>query len=90
MRSDNQYAEALLRSYAVASGHKGSTEKAASMEKDYWRKHKAPMSGVNIIDGSGLSRQNRVTARFMAHILSVLCIFFPIGWAGRNFTQFSC
>lgn len=94
MRSDNQYAEALLRSYAVASGHKGSTEKAASMEKDYWRKHKAPMSGVNIIDGSGLSRQNRVTARFMAHILSersenpYYASFFPLaGQEGtlRNF-----
>lgn len=94
MRSDNQYAEALLRSYAVASGHKGSTEKAASLEKDYWRMHKAPMSGVNIIDGSGLSRQNRLTARFMAHILSersenpYYASFFPLaGQEGtlRNF-----
>ncbi len=94
MRSDNQYAEALLRSYAVASGHKGSTEKAASLEKDYWRKHKAPMSDVNIIDGSGLSRQNRLTARFMAHILSersenpYYVSFFPLaGQEGtlRNF-----
>lgn len=27
------------------------------------------MQGVNIVDGSGLSRQNRVTSDFMAHVL---------------------
>ncbi len=96
MRSDNQYAEALLRSYAVASGQKGSVEKAASMEKDYWKKYNSPMSGVTIIDGSGLSRENRVTSRFMAHILSeradnpYYASFFPLaGQEGtlRNFLK---
>ncbi len=48
------------------------------------------MSGVNIIDGSGLSRQNRVTARFMAHVLSkradnpYYASFFPL--AGQEGT----
>ena len=68
MRSDNQYAEALLRTYGVVVNGKGNTEKSARHEMEYWRKQKAPMSGVNIIDGSGLSRQNRVTANFMAHV----------------------
>lgn len=90
MRSDNQYAEALLRSYAVAAGHKGSTAKGASLETDYWKKNGAPMSGVNIVDGSGLSRQNRVTARFMAHVLTegsgnpYYASFFPL--AGQEGT----
>lgn len=90
MRSDNQYAEALLRIYAVESGAKGNTSDAAARETSYWKKHKAPMAGVNIIDGSGLSRQNRVTARFMAHVLSkradnpYYASFFPL--AGQEGT----
>lgn len=35
MRSDNQYAEALLRSYAVADGGKGSVSDAAAQESEY-------------------------------------------------------
>lgn len=69
MRSDNQYAEALFRAFAVESGRKGSLEEAAGQEIRLWKKNKAPMQGVNIVDGSGLSRQNRVTAEFMAHVL---------------------
>lgn len=90
MRSDNQYAEALLRSYAVADGGKGSVSDAAAQESEYWKKQKAPMQGVNIVDGSGLSRQNRVTARFMAHVLAersenpYYASFFPL--AGQEGT----
>lgn len=90
MRSDNQYAEALLRTYGVVVNGKGNTEKSARHEMEYWRKQKAPMSGVNIIDGSGLSRQNRVTANFMAHVLAskasnpYYASFFPL--AGQEGT----
>lgn len=69
MRSDNQYAEALFRTYAVTSGKKGSLEHASKLISKHWKKKKAPIDGVTIVDGSGLSRQNRMTARFMAHVL---------------------
>ena len=48
------------------------------------------MAGVNIVDGSGLSRQNRVTANFMAHVLAdraknpYYASFFPL--AGQEGT----
>lgn len=90
MRSDNQYAEALLRTYGVSYNGKGDTSKSAEREMEYWRKQKAPMSGVNIVDGSGLSRQNRVTANFMAHVLAAkasnpyYASFFPL--AGQEGT----
>lgn len=90
MRSDNQYAEGLLRTYGVSVGGKGNTSQSAQHEMDYWRKQKAPMAGVNIIDGSGLSRQNRVTANFMAHVLTArssnphYASFFPL--AGQEGT----
>lgn len=94
MRSDNQYAEGLLRTYAVRNGEPGSTSVAANMVKKYWSKNGAPMSGITLIDGSGLSRQNRVTAKFMANVLSkksedaYYASFFPLaGQEGtlRNF-----
>lgn len=90
MRSDNQYAEALLRQYAVACGDKGNTTDAAQKEMKFWKHKKAPMEGVNIVDGSGLSRQNRVTAEFMAHVLAeradnpYYASFFPL--AGQEGT----
>lgn len=94
MRSDNQYAEAMLRTIAVAKGKEGSTENGASLNTAIWKRHKAPMDNVKIVDGSGLSRSNRVTARFMASVLSEMsqdpyyASFFPLaGQEGtlRNF-----
>lgn len=70
MRSDNQYAEGLLRLLAVAEGEKGSTAKGAEESNRYWKRRGAPMEGVTIVDGSGLSRSNRVTAAFMGSVLA--------------------
>lgn len=94
MRSDNQYAEALLRTFAVAEGKKGNTQAATAREKRLWEKKGAPLDDVTIVDGSGLSRQNRITAEFMAYILAAKAddpyypSFFPLaGQEGtlRNF-----
>ena len=69
MRSDNLYAETSLRLFGKAMGGDGSTADAAERERRYWTGKKAEMEGVNIVDGSGLSRSNRVTARFMESVL---------------------
>ena len=69
MRSDNLFAENLLRTFAIARGKEGSTTAGAEEMMKYWIKAGVPAKGVNIIDGSGLSRSNRVTARFMAGIM---------------------
>jgi len=90
MRSDNQFAEAMLRTVGLKYGDDGSTATGASEETDYWRHQKAHMDGVNIVDGSGLSRSNRVTARFMADVLGHMAgnpyyaSFFPL--AGQEGT----
>ena len=94
MRSDNQYAESMLRTLAVAKGEAGSTANGARVNSEYWKRRKAPMKGVEIVDGSGLSRSNRVTADFMAYVLESMshnpyyASFFPLaGQEGtlRNF-----
>lgn len=68
-RSDNMFAESLLRQFGKKSGLDGSTPSAAKKEMEYWRARRIPMEGVNIVDGSGLSRANKVTANFMEGIL---------------------
>ncbi|MDE6337283.1 MAG: D-alanyl-D-alanine carboxypeptidase [Muribaculaceae bacterium] len=90
MRSDNLFAESMLRTYGKLNLGDGSTEDAASKEYSMWKKRQMPLDGVTIIDGSGLSRSNRVTADFMTAMLSsmadneVYASFFPL--AGQEGT----
>ncbi|MDE6795950.1 MAG: D-alanyl-D-alanine carboxypeptidase, partial [Muribaculaceae bacterium] len=90
MRSDNLFAESMLRTYGKLNLGDGSTEDAASKEYSMWKKRQMPLDGVTIIDGSGLSRNNRVTADFMTAMLSsmadneVYASFFPL--AGQEGT----
>lgn len=69
MRSDNLFAETSLRLFGKAVGGDGSTPDAAARERDFWKGRKLDLSGINIVDGSGLSRSNRMTARFMESVL---------------------
>lgn len=90
MRSDNLYAEAFLRTLALLNGKKGDTDQGTQCEADYWKRKLMPMQGVTIIDGSGLSRSNRMTALFMARVLEYMsgnawfASFFPL--AGQEGT----
>jgi len=90
MRSDNLYAESMLRTYGYLTGSDGSTSGAASVEFRKWEDRKMPVAGVVIVDGSGLSRSNRMTADFMATVLQEMsgnpyyASFFPL--AGQEGT----
>ncbi len=69
MRSDNLFAETLLRAFGLARGKEGTTAAAANEMLSYWKHAGIPTKGVTLIDGSGLSRSNRVTANFINGIL---------------------
>lgn len=69
MRSDNLFAESMLRTLSVLAGKDGSTNSGAEISAGTWRSQKIGMDGVRIVDGSGLSRENRLTARFLADVL---------------------
>ena len=69
MRSDNLFAECLLRAFGIARGYTGSTSASADELLAYWKKEGVPTKEVTLIDGSGLSRSNRVTADFISGIL---------------------
>ncbi len=91
MRSDNLFAESILRTYGKQEGGDGSTDDAAKREYEHWAgKKDVPMEDVRIVDGSGLSRSNRVTADFMTGVLrkmgddATYASFFPL--AGQEGT----
>ncbi len=63
-RSDNLMAEGVLR--AIAPG--GTRAQAIAEENAVWAMNGISAHGVNIVDGSGLSRDNRLTARFLGEI----------------------
>ena len=70
VRSDNLYAEIIMRLFGKEMGLDGSTEKAAEAAMKQWEKAGVPMENVLIVDGSGLSRKNRLTGRFMTMMLT--------------------
>lgn len=72
MRSDNLFAETLLRAFGLARGKVATTSDSAEEMLTYWKKEGVPTEGVRLIDGSGLSRSNRVTANFINGILHTM------------------
>lgn len=90
MRSDNQYAESMLRTYSRLRGGDGSVQSGADAELDYWKRRRLPLADVRIVDGSGLSRTNRLTPVFLGRLLARMssnpyyASFFPL--AGQEGT----
>ena len=90
MRSDNLFAESMLRTYGKLEGCDGSTSEATHKVMNLWQDKNLPLEGVVIVDGSGLSRTNRVTANFMTELLARMsdnpyyASFFPL--AGQEGT----
>lgn len=90
MRSDNLFAESMFRTYGKIKGTDGSSEEASLKETNLWEEMGMPTNGVVIVDGSGLSRSNRMTADFMGELLLKMSTnpdyasFFPL--AGQEGT----
>ena len=60
-KSINLYGEAFVKTIAFKKTGFGDTDKGIEIIKDFWNSHGIESSAINIIDGSGLSPQNRVT-----------------------------
>ncbi|MDE5744772.1 MAG: D-alanyl-D-alanine carboxypeptidase/D-alanyl-D-alanine-endopeptidase, partial [Paramuribaculum sp.] len=69
-RSDNMMAEGALRLLAPGK----SREKAVEHEMSIWDLRGVDTGNINIEDGSGLSRRDRVTAYFMAEMLGWMAL----------------
>jgi serine-type D-Ala-D-Ala carboxypeptidase/endopeptidase (penicillin-binding protein 4) len=68
-RSDNFYAEMLLKHLGAKFRRAGTTYRGSLVVRGVLRRRGVPLSGVRIVDGSGLSVRDRLTARALAAML---------------------
>lgn len=69
-RSFNLYAETLLKQISVFKTGAGSTDEGIKVIYNYLDSNNIEHSGVNLSDGCGLSRTNKVTPKMMSKLLS--------------------
>jgi len=69
-RSDNHYAEQLLRTLGGEAADAPDDDGGIIAETRFLRSRNIPLPGLHIVDGSGLARANRVAAMTLARILS--------------------
>lgn len=67
--SNNMHAEHLTKAMGARGPGAGSWSRGLAYTRASMRKFGAPMGGVVLVDGSGLTRRNKVTARAMARVL---------------------
>ena len=83
-RSDNLYAESFLRLFGRKNGTDGSVDASAKKAMQYWDGLNFNVDAVELVDGSGLSRKNKLTAEFLGSVLKSLkndpiyVSFFPL------------
>lgn len=68
--SDNVLAETLAREVAIATGHEPSFAGAARAVREVLIGHGFTLAGTRMVDGSGLSPEDRVTPRALGSVLS--------------------
>ncbi|TMK79817.1 MAG: D-alanyl-D-alanine carboxypeptidase/D-alanyl-D-alanine-endopeptidase [Actinobacteria bacterium] len=67
--SDNFTAEILLKQLGAALSDQGTTPNGAAVVRQLLREQQIPLAGVRIVDGSGLSRLDRLTASALVSML---------------------
>ncbi|MCJ8164374.1 D-alanyl-D-alanine carboxypeptidase/D-alanyl-D-alanine-endopeptidase [Pontibacter sp. E15-1] len=67
--SINLYGEALLKTMAHAQAGAGATAKGAELVREFWKQRGIPDTELCLMDGSGLSPLNRVTAHAQVSVL---------------------
>jgi D-alanyl-D-alanine carboxypeptidase/D-alanyl-D-alanine-endopeptidase (penicillin-binding protein 4) len=69
--SDNGGTEDLIREIGVKAAKDGSTAAGVAAATAKLAELGVPMTGVNLVDGSGLARDNRVTCRALAYTMDL-------------------
>lgn len=71
-RSDNLFAEMILRAIGINCGKGASIDECIDAVTAMWREKELDTSALFMKDGSGLSRNGRASARFLCELL--LCV----------------
>lgn len=69
-KSINLYGEALIKTLAVKSGGDGSTQDGVKVVQSFWKDKGLDEYDLGMIDGSGLSPQNRITTTDLVTVLA--------------------
>jgi D-alanyl-D-alanine carboxypeptidase/D-alanyl-D-alanine-endopeptidase (penicillin-binding protein 4) len=67
--SDNFTAELILKQLGTHLSDQGTTHAGSAVVREILAEHEIPLGGVRIVDGSGLSRLNRLTANTLVAML---------------------
>lgn len=68
-KSINLYGEVLIKTFAAEKFGIGDTERGIELLKEFWKTRAIDESSLQILDGSGLSPQNRVTVSSLVKAL---------------------
>ncbi len=68
-KSINLYGESLLKTLGKKFGKQGSTTEGVKIVQDFWKNQGIDQYALDMIDGSGLSPQNRITADDLVRVL---------------------
>lgn len=68
-KSINLYGEAIVKTLATQQGKTGSTDNGLTILRNFWKSNGIETSSLKVIDGSGLSPQNRVTPEALVAVL---------------------
>lgn len=68
-RSINLYGEDLVKTLGYEKKSAGSTDSGISVIKSFWKSNGVDPSSINMIDGSGLSPQNRITPEALVKVM---------------------
>lgn len=68
-KSVNLFGEAFVRKISFEKGSNGNIDSGISIIRNYWAKRGVEPSALKIIDGSGLSPANRLTAHSLVTVL---------------------
>lgn len=68
-KSINLYAEHLLKKMGEEVFHEGSTDAGVGAVTNFWKMQGIDLNGFHMVDGSGLSRKNVVTAKQLVGML---------------------
>lgn len=68
-KSINLYGESLVKTLGYEKKQQGSTEAGLSIIKNFWKSNGIDLTSLNMIDGSGLSPGNRITAEALVKVM---------------------